>query len=82
MNTYQRLNDLSGGALAKIYFGEDKLDQVKTVKAISADFSSLNTSQIKQLMSKYQSDYFLTDKSQQLDLPITHSEATYILYGQ
>lgn len=48
---YERLNDLSGGALAKIYFGDEKLDQIKTVKAISAGFSHLNTFQVQNLMT-------------------------------
>jgi hypothetical protein len=77
---YERLNDLSGGALAKIYFGDEKLDQRKTVKAISAGFSHLNTSQVQELMTKYKSDYFLTDRSHHLDLPIVHTQAAYILY--
>jgi hypothetical protein len=79
---YERLNDLSGGAVAKIYFGDEKLDQRKTVKAISAGFSNLNTAQVKKLMTKYQSNYFLTDDSHHLDLPIVHTQAAYILYGQ
>jgi hypothetical protein len=79
---YERLNDLSGGAVAKIYFGDEKLDQRKTVKAISAGFSSLNTAQVQELMTKYQSNYFLTDNSHHLDLPIVHTQAAYILYGQ
>ena len=78
---YERLNELSNGALADIYFGEDKLDQRKTVNAISKGFSQLNTVQVKQLMSKYQSNYFLTDESPNLDLPIVHTQKPYILYG-
>ena len=78
---YERLNDLSGGALAKIYLGKEKLEQIKTVKAISQGFSSLNTSEVKELMSKYKSRYFLTDKSHRLDLPIVRTQAPYILYG-
>ncbi|MGL5795603.1 MAG: DUF6798 domain-containing protein, partial [Waterburya sp.] len=78
---YERLNDLSGGAVAKIYFGDEKLDQRKTVKAISAGFSNLNTAQVQELMSKYKSDYFLTDDSHHLDLPIVYTQAAYILYG-
>ena len=77
---YQRLNDLSSGNLAKIYFGDEELDQVKTVKAISAGFSSLNTSQVQELMNKYQSDYFLTEIDHNLDLPIARIQAPYILY--
>ncbi|MCC0177989.1 hypothetical protein I4641_13475 [Waterburya agarophytonicola K14] len=77
---YQRLNDLSGGNLAKIYFGSEKLDQVKTVKAISAGFSALNTSQVLKLMKKYQCEYFLTEIEHQLELPIVHIQAPYILY--
>lgn len=78
---YQRLNDLSAGALADIYFGDEKLDQRKTVKAISAAFSNLTTAQVTQLMYKYQSNYFLTDESHHLDLPIVHTQAPYVLYG-
>ncbi|MEY2831096.1 MAG: hypothetical protein RLZZ574_354 [Cyanobacteriota bacterium] len=79
---YERLNDLSGGAVAKIYFGDEELDQKKTVKAISAGFSNLNTAQVQELMTKYQSNYFLTDDSHHLDLPIVHTQAAYILYGR
>lgn len=79
---YERLNDLSGGAVAKIYFGDEELDQRKTVKAISAGFSHLNTSQVQNLMTKYKSNYFLTDRSHHLDLPIVHTQAAYILYGR
>ena len=79
---YERLNDLSGGALAEIYFGEEKLEQRKTVKAISAGFSHLNTTQVKQLMTKYKSNYFLTDVGHHLDLPIVHTQTPYILYGR
>jgi hypothetical protein len=79
---YQRLNDLSGGALAKIYFGDENLDQRKTVKAISTGFSNLNTSQVQQLMTKYKSNYFLTDESHHLGLPIVHTQTPYILYGR
>ncbi len=82
MEYYERLNDLSGGAVAKIYFGDEKLDQRKTVKAISEGFSNLNTAQVQELMTKYQSNYFLTDDSHHLDLPIVHTQAAYILYGQ
>ncbi len=78
---YERLNDLSAGAVAKIYFGDRKIDQGNMVKAISAGFSHLNTSQVKQLMTKYQSNYFLTDESHHLDLPVVHIQAPYILYG-
>lgn len=77
---YERLNDLSGGAVAKIYFGDEKLDQRKTIKAISAGFSDLNTVQVQKLMTKYKSNYFLTDRSHHLDLPIVHTQAAYILY--
>jgi hypothetical protein len=79
---YERINDLSGGAVAKIYFGDEQLDQRKTVKAISAGFSHLNTSQVQELMTKYKSNYFLTDRSHHLDLPIVHTQAAYILYGR
>jgi hypothetical protein len=79
---YERLNDLSGGAVAKIYFGNEELDQRKTVRAISAGFSNLNTAQVQELMTKYQSNYFLTDDSHHLDLPIVHTQAAYILYGR
>ncbi|MGL5835033.1 MAG: DUF6798 domain-containing protein [Waterburya sp.] len=79
---YERLNDLSGGAVAKIYFGNEELDQRKTVKAISAGFSHLNTAQVQNLMTKYKSHYFLTDSSHYLDLPIVHTQAEYILYKQ
>ena len=78
---YERLNDLSAGALANIYFGDEELDQRKTVKAISAGFSHLTTAQVKKLMSKYQSNYFLTDESPDLDLPIVHTQTPYVLYG-
>ncbi|HHP7231838.1 MAG TPA: DUF6798 domain-containing protein [Xenococcaceae cyanobacterium] len=78
---YERLNDLSAGALANIYFGEAELNQRKTVKAISAGFSHLNTAQVRQLMMKYQANYFLTDESHHLDLPIIHVQTPYILYG-
>ncbi len=79
---YERLNDLSAGALGKIYFGDEELDQRKTVKAISAGFSHLNTSQVKKLMTKYKSSYFLTDRTHHLDLPIVHTQTPYILYGR
>jgi hypothetical protein len=79
---YKRLNDLSGGAVAKIYFGNEELDQRKTVKAISAGFSNLNIAQVQELMTKYQSNYFLTDDSHHLDLAIVHTQAAYILYGR
>jgi hypothetical protein len=79
---YERLNDLSGGAVAKIYFGDEELDQRKTVKAISVGFSNLNTAQVQELMTKYQSNYFLTDDLHHLDLPIVHTQAAYILYGR
>jgi hypothetical protein len=79
---YQRLNDLSGGAVARIYFGDEELDQRKTVKAISAGFSRLNTSQVQQLMTKYESNYFLTNESHHLNLPIVHTQTPYILYGR
>ena len=82
MEYYERLNDLSGGALAKIYFGEEELEQRKTVKAISAGFSLLNTAQVKQLMTQYKSNYFLTEVDHHLDLPIVHTQAPYILYGR
>ncbi len=78
---YQRLNDLSAGALAEIYFGDEPLDQRKTVKAISNGFSHLNTEQVKKLMTKYQSDYFLTEESQNLNLPVVHTQTPYVLYG-
>ncbi|MGL6337705.1 MAG: DUF6798 domain-containing protein [Waterburya sp.] len=79
---YERLNDLSGGAVAKIYFGDEELDQRKTIKAISEGFSHLNTAQVQNLMTKYKSNYFLTNSSHYLDLPIVHTQAGYILYGQ
>ena len=79
---YERLNDLSGGTLGDIYFGEEELEQRKIVKAISAGFSSLNTSQVSQLMTKYKSNYFLTDESHHLDLPIIHAQTPYVLYGR
>ncbi|MEL6930502.1 MAG: DUF6798 domain-containing protein, partial [Cyanobacteria bacterium J06600_6] len=77
---YQRLNDLSGGNLAKIYFGDEELDQIKTVKAISAGFVALDTSQVKGLMSKYKSEYFLTEQKHHLELPIVHIQSPYVLY--
>ncbi|MGD1918358.1 MAG: hypothetical protein ACFCAD_05395, partial [Pleurocapsa sp.] len=77
---YHRLNDLSGGNLAEIYFGNEKLDQVKTVKAISAGFSNLNTLQVKELMDKYQCEYFLSDAEHHLELPIIHTQSSYVLY--
>lgn len=77
---YQRLDDLSGGTLAKIYFGDEKLKQVKTVKAISAGFSHLDTTQVQALMTKYQSNYFLTESGHNLNLPIVHTQLPYILY--
>jgi hypothetical protein len=79
---YQRLNDISGGKLAEIYFGDQKLDQVKTVKTISAGFSELNTSQVKALMDKYQSNYFLGDLKQNLDLRVVHTQTPYVLYSR
>ena len=77
---YQRLNDLSSGNLAKIYFGNEKLDQVKTVKSISAGFSSLNTSQVTELMNKYQCEYFLSDRQHHLELPVVRTQSSYVLY--
>ena len=77
---YGRLNDLSGGNLAKIYFGDEKLDLVKTVKSISAGFSNLNTSQVTELMDKYQCDYFLSDRQHYLELPIVRTQSSYVLY--
>ena len=79
---YERLNALSGGALAEIYFGEEELDQRKTVKAITDGFANLDTAQVKQLMTKYQANYFLTNKSHHLDLPIIHMQTPYVLYGK
>ncbi len=82
VNYYQRLNDLSDGALDKIYFGNEPLDQIKTVKAISAGFSHLDRDRVTQLMKKYHASYFLTEEEHHLDLEIVHAESPYILYAQ
>ena len=78
---YQRLNDLSDGALAKIYFGNEPLDQIKTVKAISAGFSHLNRDRVIKLMEKYHASYFLTEEQHHLDLEIVHRQSPYVLYA-
>jgi hypothetical protein len=77
---YQRLNDLSDGALDKIYFGNEPLNQIKTVKAISTGFSHLNRDRVMQLMEKYHASYFLTEREHDLDLEIAHAQPPYILY--
>lgn len=79
---YQRLDDLSDGALAKIYYGDEPLDQIKTVKAISEGFSNLKSDRVLKLMEKYHANYFLTDVKHHLDLEIVHSQPPYILYGR
>ena len=79
---YERLNDLSDGALAKIYFGDDEFERIKTVKAISEGFSHLSTDRVTKLMEKYHASYFLTEVEHHLDLEIVHSQAPYVLYAR
>ncbi|MGF1541313.1 MAG: DUF6798 domain-containing protein [Pleurocapsa sp.] len=79
---YQRLNDLSDGALDKIYFGDELFNQIETVKAISSGFSHLNGDRVTQLMEKYHASYFLTEQEHHLDLEIAHTQPPYILYAR
>lgn len=76
LDWYERMQDLSGGNFpaSSVYRG------FKAAEQISTKYKSLNTVQVKQIMSKYQADYIMTALSQQLNLPIAYKNSSYILY--
>ncbi|MDJ0678045.1 MAG: hypothetical protein QNJ36_22125 [Calothrix sp. MO_167.B42] len=70
---YERLRDLSGN-----FRGVNHLRSF--TKQLSDGYNRLTTKQARELMLKYQADYFLTHIEHRLDLPVAFRNQEFILY--
>lgn len=77
---YQRIDDLSGNFPLTQYITEGKIKKTQFLKSLSEGYELLNTEQATALMSKYNSQYFLTTTKQHLDLEVAYRYEPYILY--
>ncbi|MBG1265209.1 DUF6798 domain-containing protein [Nostoc sp. WHI] len=81
---YQRMRDLSGNNPSILPVISKEL-KVKTKgfglpKMLDSGYYSLTTAQVNFLMSKYQTDYFVTNVKHQLNLPIVYRNPQYLIY--
>lgn len=71
---YERLADLSGNPWSKSTSRKGNRQKLTT------GYNNLTTAQAKNLMLKYQADYFVTRHQHKLDLAIAYHNSLYILY--
>jgi hypothetical protein len=76
------MRDLANGAdLAALARSTPSYDAEDCREALTRGYRSLTTSQAKQLLTRYQADYFLTTADHRLDLPVLYEAERYILYA-
>ena len=80
LSWYERLDDLSGG-MHSWHVNSDNKSNSKIKKSIAKGYNNLSTQQVEDLMNKYQAEYFLTNASHKLDLPIAYQNSEHILYS-
>ncbi len=79
---YNRLMDLSGGIDLSPYTNKRNNNNKIIQKVLTEGYNNLTIKEVKNLMNKYNSNYFLTKNDHKLDLPMAYSNSYYIIYEQ
>ena len=79
-NWLERLDDLSGAVHPwnDLSRTEDHRDRIRA--QLTEGYNSLDTRTVEALMSKYQAEYFVTQRDHRLKLPTAYRNRRYILY--
>lgn len=80
LSWYTRLNDLSGVTNPWQTKPGERLKSSQVREKLTEGYNGLTTDQIRTLMVKYQSKYFVTDIKHSLDFPIAYQNSQYVLY--
>lgn len=77
---YHRLDDLSGHSVLQSAIHQSTIGSWQLGEAINTAYSHLTTAQVEALLTKYRSNYFVTQADHALNLPVAHHNSIYWVY--